>query len=130
VSRLFTDRRAGNNPQPTGPPIEQLAADLRRLLWQHDTNRQATDELRRREKAGDTQTPIIVEIRARRLRTLEGAITDCATQAARALDVPHPNAPGYGRLDNPQLRRLLRDLAAAGLVLPPAVGLLASDGRL
>ena len=130
VSRRVADRRARRNPQPTSPPIEQLAADLRRLLWRHDTVRRSTDELRRRELPGDTDTPIIVAMRARRLWALEGAITDCATMAARALDVPHPAAPAYGGLDKPRLRRLLRDLADAGLVLPPAVGLLASDGHL
>jgi hypothetical protein len=130
ASRRAADRRARNNPQPVGPPIEQLAADLRRLLWRHDTVRRSTDELRRRERPGDTDTPIIVAMRARRLWALEGAITDCATKAARALDVPHPAAPPYGGLDKPRLSRLLRDLADAGLVLPPAVGLLASDGHL
>jgi hypothetical protein len=130
VLRRVADNRARNNPQPTGPPIEQLAADLRRLLWRHDTVRRSTDELRLREMPGDTDTPIIVAMRVRRLWALEGAITDCATKAARALEVPHPPAPAYGGLDKPRLRRLLRDLADAGLVLPPAVGLLASDGHL
>jgi hypothetical protein len=127
--RRIADRRARNNPQPTSPPIEQLAADLRRLLWRHDTVSRSTDELRRRELTGDTDTPIILAMRARRLWALEGAITDCAAKAARALDVPHPTVPEYGVLEKPHLRRLLRDLADAGLVLPPAVGLLASDWR-
>jgi hypothetical protein len=129
VARLFT-RRRDRYPQPTSPPIEELAADLRRLLWQHDTVGRSTDEVRRRETAGDADIPIIVGMRARRLRTLEGAITYRATLAARALDVPHPDTPAYGVLDKPRLSRLLRDLAAAGLVLPTAVGLLAPDGRL
>ena len=122
--------RIDHEPKAAGLPIEQLAADLRRLLWRHDTVRRSTDELRLREMPGDTDTPIIVAMRVRRLWALEGAITDCATKAARALEVPHPPAPAYGGLDKPRLRVLLRDLADAGLVLPPAVGLLASDGHL
>jgi len=30
--RLINNRRAEMNPQPSNPPIEQIAADLRRLL--------------------------------------------------------------------------------------------------
>jgi hypothetical protein len=129
VWQRIADRRARNNPQPTSPPIEQLAADLRRLLWRHDAVSRSTDELRRREMPGDADTPIIFAMRARRLWALEGAITDCATKAARALDVSHPAVPACGVLEKPNLRRLLRDLADAGLVLPSAVGLLASDWR-
>jgi hypothetical protein len=40
-------------------------------------------------------------------------------------DVSHPEPPAYGGLDTWQLRRLLRGLAAEGLVLPRDVGLLA-----
>jgi hypothetical protein len=114
VWRRLVDWRDDSTPQPSGPPIEQLAADLRRLLWHHDRLKQSTDVARR----------------AWHLRALESAITDCATQAARALDVPYPDPPTHGGFDKPQLRRLLRALAAAGLVLPPAVGLLAPDRRL
>jgi hypothetical protein len=113
VQRLVDKRRAEMNPQPSNRPIEQIAADLRRLLWQHDTFARSND----------------IPMRARRLWALEAAITDCATQAARALDVPHPGRPAHGGFDKPQLRRLLRALAAEGLVLPPAVGLLAPDSR-
>jgi hypothetical protein len=113
VRRLLDNRRARMNPRPGTPPIEQIAADLRRLLWQHDTFLRSND------------TPT----RARRLLGLEAAITDRATQAARALDVPHPDRPAYAGFDKPELRRLLRALAAEGLVLPPAVELLAPDSR-
>jgi hypothetical protein len=129
TARFFTDRRTRRSPQPTSRPIEQLAADLRRMLWQHDAVSQSTDELSRRAMPGDADTPIFVAMRARRLYTLEGAIADCATQVARALDVPGPHVPAYGGLDQPRLRRLLRDLVSAGLVLPPGTGLLAPDGR-
>ena len=106
-------RRAGRRVQPAGPPIEQIAFDLRRLLHQHDAVRCSTD----------------AAMRARRLRAIEWAITDCAVQAARALDVPCPDRPGPVALEKPQLRRLLRALAAAGLVLPMRAGLLQVDRR-
>jgi hypothetical protein len=111
--RRFADRRDDGIPLPDGPPIEKLASDLRRLLWHHDRIVRSID----------------VAARAGHLRALEGAITICATQAARALDVPYPDPPTFGAFHKPQLRRLLRGLAAAGLVLPPAVGLLAPDGH-
>jgi hypothetical protein len=111
VKRLLDSRRAALCPQPTDPPIEQIAADLRRLLWQHDAFMRSND----------------MPMRARRMWALEGAISDCALQAARALGVPPPAEPGNGRFDKPRLRRLLRALAAEGLVLPSEVRLLASD---
>jgi hypothetical protein len=109
----LADRRGGGIPQPDGPPIEKLAADLRRLLWHHDRVAQSIDAARS----------------TLRLRALQAAITMCATQAARALDVPYPDPPTDAGIDTPHLRRLLQALAAAGLVLPPAVQLLAPDGR-
>jgi hypothetical protein len=113
VRRLIDDRRAKRWPHPSGPPIEQIAADLRRLLWQHDTCVRSAD----------------MAVRARHLRALEAAISDCVTQAARALGVACPDRPGHGGYDKLQLRLLLRTLAAEGLVLPAAVGLLTPDGR-
>jgi hypothetical protein len=49
-------------------------------------------------------------------------------QAARALGVAHPARPAF-EVETAQLRRLLRALSAAGLVLPPKAGLLAPDRR-
>jgi hypothetical protein len=112
--RAVRHRRADSRPWPDGPPIERLAADLRRLLWNHDSLTRSAD----------------VALCARRLRALEGAITICATQAARSLDVPYPDPPTPGGpVEKPQLRLLLRALAGAGLVLPLTVALLAPDGR-
>ena len=106
--------RDDSDLQPVGPPIEKLAADLRRLLWNHDRLVRSAD----------------VAMCAGRLRALEGAIIICATQAARSLDVAYPDPPALGELvHRPQLRLLLRALAGAGLVLPLTVALLAPGGR-
>jgi hypothetical protein len=99
---------------PSQRPIEHIAEDLRRLLRKHETVRQSTGVARR----------------AQHLRALEAAITDCASEAARALGLPCPDRPVHGALSTPQLRRLLLALADAGLVLPPAVSLIAADRRL
>ncbi len=109
--RMAQERAERQQPRPGGPPIEQLAADLRRLLHQHDAVRRSPD----------------VVMRAHRLWALEGAITDCAIPAARALGLAHPEPPVRGGLPTPELRRLLRALADAGLVLPSGVGLLGAD---
>jgi hypothetical protein len=103
--------RPSTQLQPVGPPIELLAADLRRLLLEHDAVRGATD----------------IAMRARRLRALEGAISDCAIQAATALGVPLPDQPASGPIAVPELRRLLRAIAKAGLVLPARAGLLTGE---
>ena len=110
--RIADDRRAERHPQPTSRPIERIAADLRRLLWQHDTCSRLTD----------------VSQRARRLWFLQIGISDCAVEAARALEVPLPDRAPDAAFAEPQLRRLLRALAAEGLVLP-AVELLLPDNR-
>jgi hypothetical protein len=109
VWRYVRERDTGAVPQPTGPPIEQLAADLRRLVRQHHAIKGA---------------PAVV-MRAHHLYAIEGAITDCAIQAAAALGVPCPQVPPRSVLTPAELRRLLRALADAGLVLPTGVGLLA-----
>jgi hypothetical protein len=114
VWHRLADRRRDAGPQPVGPPIERIAADLRRLLWNHDRLSRSAD----------------VVMCAGRLRALEGAITICATQAARSLELPYPDPPTPGGpVQRPQLRLLLRGLAGAGLVLPLTVALLAPDGR-
>jgi hypothetical protein len=100
-------------PHPTNPPIECIAADLRRLLRQHDIVLRSADMV----------------MAARHLWALETAITHRAAQAARALEVPHPSPPEHRGLDRPQLRLLLRALAHQGLVIPMTVGLMAPDGR-
>src|SRR5690349_18763394 len=113
VRRLVV-RRDDPSPQPDHRPIELVADDLRRLLRQHDTVKRSPGLARR----------------AQHLAALEAAITDCASEAARALGLPVPDRPVHGALSTSRLRQLLLSLADAGLVLPPAVGLIAADRRL
>jgi hypothetical protein len=110
----YWEQRRPKPPQPAGPPIEQLAADLRRLLRLH----------------GSLTASAVLSMRAHRLWAVEAAIAVRATEAARALGVPHrePERPGALRRD--ELVALLRALSAAGLVLPTKVGPFTCDGRL
>jgi hypothetical protein len=101
-------------PRPYGPPIEQLAADLRRLLRLH----------------GELTASAHLAMRAHRLWAVEAAIAVRAVEAARALGVPHPEPETPGALTRGELLGLLNTLAAAGLVLPAKVGPFTSDGRL
>ncbi len=97
---------------PTGPPIEQLAADLRRLLGRYEAVRRSPQ----------------LAMRAHHLWALESAIADCAGSAADALGVAHAPRPVHGRLPAAELQQLLRALSDAGLVVPSTVGWLAADG--
>jgi hypothetical protein len=108
--RPATKRSAALDVQPSRPPIELIAADLQRLLQRHEATRRSPG----------------VAMRARHLRALEGAITDCATQAARALELPCPDLPANGMLATRELGQLLQALARAGLTLPPEIGLMAA----
>ncbi|MEV4352592.1 hypothetical protein AB0J83_49710 [Actinoplanes sp. NPDC049596] len=99
--------------QPFGPPIEQLAADLRRLLRLHS----------------ELTASAHLAMRAHRLWAVEAAIAVRACEAANALGVPHPDPPTPGALTRRELLDLLTALSAAGLVLPSKVGPFTSDGR-
>jgi hypothetical protein len=101
-------------PAPLGPPIEQLAADLRRLLRLH----------------GEMGSSAHLAMRAHRLWAIEAAIGVRAIETARALDVPHREPEMPGALSRSELVELLNALAACGLVLPAKVGPFTSDGRL
>jgi hypothetical protein len=101
-------RRADAYPLPTIPPIERIAADLRRLLWDHHRVLRSND----------------YPMGALRVSALECAISHRAAQAACALDVPCSPVPEEGRFAKPELRRVLLALAAEGLVLPSTVELL------
>jgi hypothetical protein len=100
--RALRRRLASGPPQPAGPPLEQVAADLRRLLAEH------------RRVARSPQLPA----RGRRLQALEAALTDRALDAARALELEAPERPVHGALALAALRALLVDLARSGVVLP------------
>jgi hypothetical protein len=110
----YLERRRPIAPQPIGPPIQQLAADLRRLLRLH----------------GELTASAHVAMRAHRLWAVEAAIGIRAVEAARALDIAHREPDVPGALTRDELLRLLTDLAAAGLVLPAEVGPFTFDGRL
>jgi hypothetical protein len=98
---------------PAHAPIEELAADLRRLLHQHETLR--------------TSTGLVM--RAHRLFALEAAIADGATEAAAALGLSYSDRSPGQALSKPDLRRLLNALGDAGLMLPPTSILLGADGH-
>jgi hypothetical protein len=96
-------RRLTSPPRlPAGPPLEQVAADLRRLLAEH------------RRVARSPQLPA----RGRRLLALQAALTDRALDAARSLELDVPDRSAAGPLPVATLRALLLDLARSGVVLP------------
>jgi hypothetical protein len=99
-------RQLRKGPRPVGAPIEQLAADLRRLLREHDRLTWSKAEWQR----------------AHHLRACELALHDRAEEAATALGLPayEGTAGGWSTAD---LGRRLRQLAEAGLVLPENAGL-------
>jgi hypothetical protein len=108
-------RRAGPAeaaPRPIGPPIEQLAADLRRLLRLYDV-------LSRTAHPATT---------AHRLWSIEAAIGARAIEAAEALGVPHRVPEPWDTWRRADLGRLLRRLTDAGLVLPATVEPFTNDG--
>jgi hypothetical protein len=113
VRRWAASRGTESTPQPVSAPIEQLAADLRRLLGQHETLRCSTR----------------MAMRAHRLVALEAAIADRASEAAAALGVSSPDRSAGQVLSRPDLRRLLCALGDAGLVLPSRSTLLGVEGH-
>jgi hypothetical protein len=113
IRRAWPERRS-RDPIPAGPPIEQLAADLRRLLRLHDRLTASAH----------------LAMRAHRLWAIEAAIGVRAVEAARALEVPHREPEMPGALGRTELCGLLHALANAGLVLPATVGQFTRDGRL
>jgi hypothetical protein len=106
-------RRKNTEPEPFGPPIEQLAVDLRRLLRLHN----------------ELTASAHLAMRAHRLWAVEAAIGTRALEAAKALGVPHPEPERPGVLNRTELSKLLYALSAAGLVLPEKVGPFVGDGR-
>ncbi len=112
LAGLWPDRRE-HEPKPIGPPIQQPAADLRRLLRLH----------------GELSESAHLAMRAHRLWAVEAAIGVRALEAAKALGVPHRDPELPGALNRGELAELLRNLSAAGMVLPAKVGPFVADGR-
>jgi hypothetical protein len=110
----YWERKRPQPPQPLGPPIEQLAADLRRLLRLHES----------------LTVSAHLAMRAHRLWAVEAAIGMRAIEAARALEIPHREPDVPGALTRHELLQLLTALSSAGLVLPAKVGPFTSDGRI
>jgi hypothetical protein len=113
LARLRPER-ATDDAVPAGLPIEQLAADLRRLLRLHD----------------ELTVSAHLAMRAHRLWAVEEAIGVRAVEAARALGVAHREPSSPGDLSRTELCALLRALNGAGLVLPTTVGSFTRGGRL
>jgi hypothetical protein len=105
--------RGSRDPKPLGPPIEQLAVDLRRLLRLHS----------------ELTVSAHLAMRAHRLWAVEAAIGVRALEAAKALGVPHREPEMPGALSRGEMCALLKALSDAGLVLPEKVGPFISDGR-
>ena len=98
----YANRRG---PKATGMPIEQIAADLRRLIGEYDR----------------LIRPDADWHRAHHLRACEMALYTRAEEAATALGLP-PCSPTAGRTAE-DLTERLRQLARAGLVLPEIAGM-------
>lgn len=113
IARAWPERRS-TEPMPLGPPIEQLAMDLRRLLRLHANM-----------TAGAHHA-----IQANRIWAIEAAISVRAVEAAKALDVPHREPVKPDALSRDELVALLYALGDAGLVLPAKVGPFTGDGHL
>lgn len=96
-------RRRG--PKATGLPIEQIAADLRRLIREYER----------------LVRPDADWHRAHHLRACEMALYTRAEEAATALGLP-PTSEHAGRTAE-DLTERLRQLARAGLVLPEIAGM-------
>jgi hypothetical protein len=92
-------------PQPVAlsPPIEQIAADLRRLH-------------RRRHELQDQQSRPGLALRT---RALSAAYTDVLTTACQALDVIPPQVGLTGAIGSSEFARVESDLRARGLDVSP-----------
>ena len=102
----FQDRRR-REPVPAGPPIERIAADLRRLYRQR------------------TMLGMHAPSPGRGLRTkaLNAAYVDVLVSACRALDVALPQTGPNGLVSDAEIDRVEVDLRLKGLdVGGPAVG--------
>jgi hypothetical protein len=100
LRRRFQDRRErGREAVPAGPPIERIAADLRRLYRQ------------RTMLAAHSPSPG----RGLRTKALNAAYIDVLTSACRALDVGLPQAAPNGLVSDSEIERVEVDLREQGL---------------
>jgi hypothetical protein len=103
--RFLARRRRG--PAPVGPPIERIAADLRRLYQQ------------RTMLAGHSPSPG----RGLRTKALTAAYVDVLTSACRALDVARPEPNASGVVTDQEIERVEEHLRRHGLdVAAPGSG--------
>jgi hypothetical protein len=95
--------RRDRGPLPVGPPIERIAADLRRLNGQRG-------ELSRRAPGPG---------RGMRWRALEAAYVDVLITACRVLEVAPPRASAGGTVAPAEIRRVEIELHGRGLDVRP-----------
>jgi hypothetical protein len=103
VRRAWSDRDPAGGPVPLGPPIERVAADLRRI------NRQRHD-LRRDSRAHG---------RALRFRALDAAYHDVLLIACRAVEVVPPAVTAGGVALPADIHRVEIELQQHGLDVGP-----------
>jgi hypothetical protein len=101
VGRQLAERERG--PVPLGPPIEQIAADLRRLNHQ------------RRQQVGQGPAPG----RGVRTRALTAAYVDVLTTACEVLEVVPPQLRSDGRVTRGEIGRVEAELRGRGLDVEP-----------
>jgi integrase len=112
IARAWPER-GSRDPKPLGPPIEQLAVDLRRLLRLH----------------AELSASAHLAMRAHRLWAVEAAIGVRVIEAADALDVPHREPERPGALTRDELSGLLYALVDACLLLTSNFGTFIRVGR-
>jgi hypothetical protein len=105
LRRRFQGRRR-RGPLPAGPPIERIAADLRRLYRQ------------RTMLAGHSPSPG----RGLRTKALNAAYVDVLISACRALDVTQPQPAPNGLVSDQEIERVEVDLRQQGLDVGGAAG--------
>jgi hypothetical protein len=101
LGRQVAERERG--PVPLGPPIEQIAADLRRL--NHE----------RRQQVGRGPAPG----RGVRSRALTAAYVDVLTTACEVLEVLPPHLRADGRVTRGEIERVEAELRRQGLDVEP-----------
>jgi hypothetical protein len=97
--RRWDLRRQATRPVPIGPPIERIAADLRRLNGQRVV----------------LQQQVSAPGRGVRARALTAAYVDVLTDACRVLEVAPPRAGASGVAATAEIQRVEAELLVRGL---------------